>query len=65
MNQDIYSRLREGMDQIGKGFPATESGVELKILKKLFTEEEAQMYLACTKKMEPTGSSIKGGNMKP
>jgi len=53
MNSDMYSRLRERMDKIGVGFSATETGVEIRILKKLFTEEEAQLYLACSQKMEP------------
>ncbi len=33
------------MDQYSVGFPKTESGVEMKILRRLFTEEEARMYL--------------------
>ncbi len=52
MNNDIYYRLREWMDQFGAGFGATESGVEIKILERLFTEEEAELYLACTEKLE-------------
>lgn len=42
---DIYKQLALHLDKIPNGFPATESGVELKILAKLFTEEEAA--LAC------------------
>lgn len=45
MTDSIYERLREQMDQYSTGFPSTESGVEIKILNKLFTEEEAQLYL--------------------
>lgn len=41
----VYNDLREQLDQYSMGFPATESGVELKILKKLFSEEEAELYL--------------------
>lgn len=43
MNGTIYERLREHLDSLPTGYPRTESGVELKILKKLFTEEEAGM----------------------
>ncbi|HSR10886.1 MAG TPA: 4Fe-4S ferredoxin, partial [Thermodesulfobacteriota bacterium] len=43
MEQAIYERLREHLDSLPTGFPKTESGVELRILKKLFTEEEAEM----------------------
>lgn len=45
MTSQVYFDLREQLDQYSLGFPATESGVELKILQKLFTEEEADMYL--------------------
>lgn len=41
----IYNQLREQMDQYSTGFPATESGVELKILEKIYTEEDAEIYL--------------------
>jgi hypothetical protein len=34
MAEDIYLELREFMDTMPGGFPATDSGVELKILRK-------------------------------
>jgi len=45
MASEVYLKLREQLDQYSCGFPATESGVELKILEKLFTEDEAGMFL--------------------
>ncbi|MDD9303804.1 MAG: 4Fe-4S dicluster domain-containing protein [Desulfobacter sp.] len=45
MAAQIYHRLREQMDQYSTGFPASKSGVELKILEKLFTIEDAEIYL--------------------
>ncbi|WDP91006.1 MAG: 4Fe-4S binding protein [Desulfobacter sp.] len=45
MAAEIYHRLREQMDQYSTGFPASKSGVELKILEKLFTEDDAEIYL--------------------
>ena len=45
MATEVYYRLREQMDQYSTGFPASESGVELKILEKLYTEEDAEIYL--------------------
>ena len=45
MDVNIYEQLREQLDQYSVGFPKTKSGVEMKILKRLFTEEEAQMFL--------------------
>lgn len=41
----IYKQLAEHLDRIPNGYPATKSGVELKILAKLFTEEEAELAL--------------------
>jgi Na+-translocating ferredoxin:NAD+ oxidoreductase subunit B len=42
---DVYQRLAEKLNELPHGFPATESGVELKILRKIFTPEEAEMTL--------------------
>jgi Fe-S-cluster-containing hydrogenase component 2 len=39
----FYKKLALGLDKIPNGFPATESGVELKILEKLFSPEEARV----------------------
>ncbi len=52
MTSKVYYDLREQMDQYSFGFPATESGVEIKILEKLFTEEEATMYLSLSLLLE-------------
>jgi len=49
--EDIYKQLALHLDEIPNGFPATESGVELKILAKLFTREEAA--LACEMSLAP------------
>jgi electron transport complex protein RnfB len=43
MDQEVYERLARHLDQLPAGFPKTESGVELRILKRLFTEEEAEL----------------------
>jgi electron transport complex protein RnfB len=52
MAKDIYRELQECIDQYSVGFGATESGVELKILEKLFTEEEVGMYMDLTLELE-------------
>ncbi|MFQ5979275.1 MAG: DUF362 domain-containing protein [Candidatus Heimdallarchaeota archaeon] len=43
--QDVYERLREHLDGMPVGYPSTESGVELRLLRRLFTKEEAEMAL--------------------
>ncbi|MCP4668303.1 MAG: 4Fe-4S ferredoxin, partial [Deltaproteobacteria bacterium] len=45
MPENSYLKLREFLDQFPLGFPQTESEVEFKILKRLFTEEEAETAL--------------------
>ncbi len=42
---DIYRRLQEHLDTMPVGYPATESGIEIKILERLFTPEQAQIAL--------------------
>jgi electron transport complex protein RnfB len=43
MTDDVYRRLARRLDEIPNGFPETESGVELKLLAKMFTPEEADL----------------------
>lgn len=35
MSEDVYTRLREFMDTMPAGYPATPIGVEIRILKRL------------------------------
>ncbi|MDX9787428.1 MAG: 4Fe-4S binding protein [Desulfobacterales bacterium] len=43
MGEEGYIRLREFLDSLPGGYPATPSGVEIKILKKLFTPDQAEL----------------------
>ena len=43
--EQTYKRLRTFMDDLPTGFPETESGVEISILKKLFTPEQAELFM--------------------
>ncbi|MCJ7548032.1 MAG: 4Fe-4S binding protein [Deltaproteobacteria bacterium] len=52
MSTDVYTRLREFMDTLPAGFPATPTGVEIKILKKLFTPEQAELAMKLGKEAE-------------
>src|SRR4030066_728115 len=45
---DIYKRLAKKLDDLPGGFPSTESGVELRILRRLFALEEAALALSLT-----------------
>ncbi len=45
MPDELYLQLRDFLDRLPGGCPATESGVELKLLRKLFSPEEAEMAM--------------------
>jgi electron transport complex protein RnfB len=55
MPDGVYSRLAKALDALPNRFPSTESGVEFRLLAKLFTEDEAA--LACVMRLaaEPAG----------
>ncbi|HOC59472.1 MAG: 4Fe-4S binding protein [Syntrophaceae bacterium] len=44
MNDDVYYRLAKVLDTLPNGFPATESGVEIRLLKWIFQPEEAELF---------------------
>jgi Na+-translocating ferredoxin:NAD+ oxidoreductase subunit B len=51
--KDVYQRLAEFLDAFPQRFPVnTESGIELKILKHIFTPDEAQMFMKLTPRPE-------------
>lgn len=43
MSEDVYRKLAQRLDAIPNGYPATESGVELRLLAKMFAPEEAAL----------------------
>jgi Na+-translocating ferredoxin:NAD+ oxidoreductase subunit B len=55
MPDDAYRSLAMRLDEIPNGFPATESSVELRLLAKMFTPEEAQ--LASAMKLTPESAT--------
>ncbi len=44
-HQDVFQRLARFLDDLPGGFPRTDSGVELRILRRLFTPEEAELAM--------------------
>ena len=50
---DVYKKLAKHLDNLPTGYPSTESGVELRILKRLFTPEEAEIAITLTMMPEP------------
>ena len=49
----VYRKLQQKLDQLPIGFPATASGVEIRILKHLFTPEQAQIAVSMSFIPEP------------
>ena len=45
MASELYYELRERLDEYSVGFPSSPSGVEITILERLFTTEEADLFL--------------------
>jgi Na+-translocating ferredoxin:NAD+ oxidoreductase subunit B len=52
-SEDVYRKLAQRLDTIPNGFPATESGVELRMLAKIFTPEEARLASVMKLTREP------------
>ncbi|MCX6141779.1 MAG: 4Fe-4S binding protein [Ignavibacteriales bacterium] len=55
MQQEVYRQLAQTLDALPNRFPPTRSGVEFRLLAKLFTPEEAA--LACTLRLEPAAAA--------
>lgn len=53
MTEGIYRSLAQRLDAIPSGFPATQSGVELRLLAKIFTPEEATLASVMRLTCEP------------
>ncbi|BBO70036.1 (4Fe-4S)-binding protein [Desulfosarcina alkanivorans] len=50
---DVYEKLAQHLDNLPAGYPRTESGVEMRILKRLFSPEEALIATTLTMMPEP------------
>ena len=53
MENAVYHQLAGHLDRLPGGFPATPDGVELRILRQLFTESEARIACHLTLIPEP------------
>jgi Na+-translocating ferredoxin:NAD+ oxidoreductase RNF subunit RnfB len=56
MGQDVFRKLQERLDMYAVGFPATESGIELEILRRLFSEDDAILFMELSPMLELPGS---------
>lgn len=44
MSTDVYRKLADTLDTLPNGFPATADGLEITLLKKIFTPDEAELF---------------------
>lgn len=51
-NMDVYERLADALNRHPEGFPRTQSGVELQILMRIFSPDEARLGSLLTHEME-------------
>jgi H+/Na+-translocating ferredoxin:NAD+ oxidoreductase subunit B len=65
VSNDVWVELRRKLDQYSVGFPATESGVEMEILKELFSETEAEMFLNMGTRGETSADVAKRLDLDP
>jgi len=56
MSEELYRQLQGRLDSYSLGFPATETGIEIAILKKLFSQQDAQMFLCLSPGLEDPAS---------
>lgn len=52
-NEQVYIKLQRHLDSQAVGFPATKSGSEIRILKHIFSPQEAEIATCLTYKPEP------------
>ena len=63
--EDVYKKLAVQLDNTPGGYPETESGVELRILKRLFTPEEAELALSLVMMPESVDLIAQRANKAP
>ena len=62
---DVFQKLADHLDKMPAGYPATDSGIEIRILKRLFTEEEAALTLNLSMLPESVSAVAERMNMDP
>ena len=65
MADNVYRRLAQRLDEIPNGFPATESGVELRLLKKIFDPGEAELASVMKLTYEPASEIAERAGVDP
>lgn len=56
MSADVFELLADALDKLPNGFPRTPSGIEIRILKKIFSPEQAALACQLTGSYEPVAA---------
>ena len=56
MSDDVYRQLAQRLDAIPNGFPATESGIELHLLARIYAPQEAALAAVMRQEGEPASA---------
>jgi electron transport complex protein RnfB len=65
MPDTVYRRLAQVLDAIPNGFPATESGAEIRLLAKIFEPEEAALAVVMSMAAEPANAIASRAGVDP
>ena len=64
MYKEPYHRLASALDKLPNGFPRTESGVEIELLRRIFKPEEAELASHLTRDMESSSEIAHRANLE-
>jgi len=62
---EVYQKLADHLDRLPEGYPRTETGIELRILRRLFTPEEAALAQLLTLNPEPPAAVADRNGLDP
>jgi hypothetical protein len=62
---DVYERLRARLDEMAVGLPETENKIEIKLLKRLFSEAEADFFVQLHPMLESPDNVAERLNREP
>jgi NAD-dependent dihydropyrimidine dehydrogenase PreA subunit len=63
MDHEVYKKLAEKLDAMPNRYPATESGIEIRLLEKIFLPEEAVLAAEMFYKKEPASAIASRANV--
>ncbi len=65
MTEQVYQTLAQTLDALPHGYPATDTGAELRLLEKMFTPEEAALGSILQPRLEPVDAIAERAGLDP